>query len=348
MHSSPDIKQDYQSGAAASSPARTRLYLTDWSSRLLGTVLIIAFALKGYELATGPALETHFATSRSFLVLLVEYELALGFWLLSGICRNWARLAALASFVGFLELSLFQALSGQKSCGCFGTLVINPWLTVAFDFAAIASLLSWKTPSLGARSGSFHAWALAGLVGAFSVVGFAAFMSMTTYAGVMPALRRDPLLKKPIRLDPGNATMEQVLDRIQQATGVTLGVDRALHEKQPIFKDLKVSEIKAWSLMELVAARHSSSARWVKSENGYWLVPGPWYPRINPWLVGTLLVGVTPLIVLLGARYSIKGPWKLGFLSRSGVLANLGLGLGVAGALGFWTFRPCTAQPDRP
>jgi hypothetical protein len=40
---------------------------------------------------------------------------------------------AILLFLAFADLSLYQAMSGADSCGCFGLLKINPWLTFTLD-----------------------------------------------------------------------------------------------------------------------------------------------------------------------------------------------------------------------
>lgn len=110
---------------------------------LVGVILLTAAVLKAHQLATSPTREISIFTTRWFLIGLVELELALGLWLLSAVYPKQARVAALAVFAGFCSVSLYQALSGEHSCGCFGNLPINPWYTLLFDLAAAAMLWRW-------------------------------------------------------------------------------------------------------------------------------------------------------------------------------------------------------------
>jgi hypothetical protein len=134
------------------------------ASVLVGVVLLTAAALKTHQLATGPTAENSLFTSRWLLIALVELELALGLWLLSGAYPGLARLAALAAFAGFCLASLYQALTGAPSCGCFGNVHINPWYTLLFDLAAVVVLWRWTSAAHvnicwgggGARSHSFR------------------------------------------------------------------------------------------------------------------------------------------------------------------------------------------------
>lgn len=145
----------------------------------LGLLLLVAAALKGYQLATEPVLAPHvdgpwWATgltallaSRWLLLGAVEFELFFGLWLLAGLYPRQTRALAIGCFALFAAVSLFKALSGAASCGCFGKVAVSPWLTLALDiFAAVVLLLvrfraepEMRRPRLPA-----HAWRL-GILG---------------------------------------------------------------------------------------------------------------------------------------------------------------------------------------
>jgi len=123
---------------------------------IFGLVLLAAGGLKGYELATEPTAEKYLWTSRWFLIGLVYYQLALGLWLLGGYRPALVRIAALVTFGAFSVFALVLALSGETSCGCFGKVTIDPWLTLGFDLAAVAALLCWR-PGAQSKSGVLRA-----------------------------------------------------------------------------------------------------------------------------------------------------------------------------------------------
>ena len=108
---------------------------------ILALILLTAAALKGHQLATEPVAETGLLTSRWFLIGVVEFELFFGLWLSSGLYprRTWQ--AALVCFSAFACISLYKALSGESSCGCFGRVPVNPWYTLILDLAAAAALV---------------------------------------------------------------------------------------------------------------------------------------------------------------------------------------------------------------
>jgi len=123
--------------------ATRRIEVYDTVRIVLGLLLLTAAGLKGYQLATSPTPGTHLLNTRWFLILTVEYELLLGIWLLSGWRRRDAWRIALFSFAVFACVTLYKALSGEASCGCFGQIEVSPWITLVLDLAIVASLLIW-------------------------------------------------------------------------------------------------------------------------------------------------------------------------------------------------------------
>ena len=115
--------------------------ITIWVLKALGTLLIVAAALKGHQLLTEPLANKDIWSYRPVLILLVECELALGLWLLSGLFPRLAWLTALACFSFFCVVTLYKALTGAASCGCFGAVSVPPWITLlAIDLPAVLAL----------------------------------------------------------------------------------------------------------------------------------------------------------------------------------------------------------------
>lgn len=147
-------------------------------------VLLIGAGLKFHQLATEPVVGVGMLDSRWFLIASVEIELFFGLWLLSnnGPWPTWG--LALACFCLFACVSLTKAISGNASCGCFGRVPVNPWLTAALDLAIVASLLRWR-PNVAATTfpvhfREFHLRPIAVLV-IWIVVGAPAAFTMGTY-----------------------------------------------------------------------------------------------------------------------------------------------------------------------
>jgi len=113
--------------------------------RLLGVLLLTAAVLKGWQLLTEPVANSDIWSYRPFLILTVEFELALGIWLLSGLFKKAAWLAALLCFLGFSAITLYKAVTGAASCGCFGSVHVNPWITLfAVDLPAVVALAVFR------------------------------------------------------------------------------------------------------------------------------------------------------------------------------------------------------------
>ena len=104
-------------------------------------LLLTAAVLKGHELLTVPVANKDLFSWRPFLIFQVEFELAMAIWLLSGVFKRLAWLAALACFCLFCCVTLYKGLTGAASCGCFGRVHVNPWITLlAVDLPSVLSL----------------------------------------------------------------------------------------------------------------------------------------------------------------------------------------------------------------
>jgi hypothetical protein len=147
MFTAPLLAADSSEGARCSVFGALAPCLVPTSLSLL---LLSAAFLKGYELYAAPLPETGLWTSGGVRVGVVEAELLLGLWLLSGLWVRAARWTALVAFHIFFTVSLSQALAGQESCGCFGSVPVDPRWTAALDLLAILALWRWRpVESLG-------------------------------------------------------------------------------------------------------------------------------------------------------------------------------------------------------
>ena len=97
--------------------------------------------MKAHQLATTSSLGEGFLQSRAFNIFVVEFELFFAVWLLFGLLPKLTWLATVGLFSVFASVSLYKALSGADSCGCFGFATINPWYTTGFDLGIIGFLL---------------------------------------------------------------------------------------------------------------------------------------------------------------------------------------------------------------
>lgn len=112
---------------------------------IAGLVLIIASVLKSHQLLTEPIISKTFWESWLFFVIQIPLELGLGIWLLSGLFRKAAWLIAVFAFGMFILITLQKGLTGVASCGCFGRVSVNPWITLSImDIPFFALLLIFR------------------------------------------------------------------------------------------------------------------------------------------------------------------------------------------------------------
>ena len=109
--------------------------------KVLGILLLTGAILKGWQLLNEPVANSDIWSYRPFLVLTVEFELALAIWLLSGLFKKAAWLASLLCFSLFSMITFYKGITGAASCGCFGSVHVNPWITLfAIDLPSVIAL----------------------------------------------------------------------------------------------------------------------------------------------------------------------------------------------------------------
>lgn len=109
---------------------------------IAGIVLLVASVLKIQQLLTEPILSKGFWESWAFFLIQIPLELGLGIWLVCGLFRKAAWLLGLIAYGGFIGVTLYKALIGAESCGCFGTVHVNPWITLSAIDIPIFTLLA--------------------------------------------------------------------------------------------------------------------------------------------------------------------------------------------------------------
>lgn len=108
---------------------------------LAGLLLLGASILKAYQLVFDASVLVSSTAERSLKTLQVALEYGLALLVLSGLCWQRLRWVVLALFVGFAGYSLYLALSGATSCGCFGPVKVSPWWTFLIDCAVVLGML---------------------------------------------------------------------------------------------------------------------------------------------------------------------------------------------------------------
>jgi hypothetical protein len=113
-------------------------------SVVLGLFLLVTAGLKIHGVYTDPYSQESILLTPRLLVALIEIEIVLGLWLLSGLAPRAAWLASLVFFTLGAAANLYMAFEGQRSCGCFGRVEVSPWLSLTLDVAAVAALLTLR------------------------------------------------------------------------------------------------------------------------------------------------------------------------------------------------------------
>ena len=127
-------------------------------------ILLLAAGLKAYQLATAPLPPVvqgsvftpllELLNDRYFLMLVVVGEILFALVLIAGFWQQWTWLLSLLGFSVFTLVSMMKGLSGESSCGCFGSITVNPWITLGLDLVIVACLLvfrerlDWSFPPL--------------------------------------------------------------------------------------------------------------------------------------------------------------------------------------------------------
>ena len=97
---------------------------------LAGLLLIVGSVLKAHQMLTEPIVSKGLWESWIFFLITVPLELSLGVWLVSGLFRKAGSLLGVLSFGFFVGVTAYKAITGELSCGCFGRIHVNPWITL--------------------------------------------------------------------------------------------------------------------------------------------------------------------------------------------------------------------------
>lgn len=193
-------------------------------SRVIGVLLLVAAGLKLHGLAVEPVGHVGVFAAPEWQFGIVEVEILLGLWLLSGHKPVWAWLFALLMFSAFAAINSYQGWVGYASCGCFGALEVNPWLTFVIDIATVVGLaLARPTPPLLPTqppvSYSSKLWTLAsgapGIVAVLGTMAGVAHLSSGSIPAALAYLRAETLSISPQLLyvgegRPGEMSVQSV------------------------------------------------------------------------------------------------------------------------------------------
>jgi hypothetical protein len=195
----------------------------------LGGLILAAAGMKAYALALDPLVQDWFLASPRLLIAVIEAEVLLGLWLLSGWSPRAGWVAALGFFAVMAGTSLYLAATGQTSCGCFGQVPVNPWLTFAVDLTAIGALVLFR-PLCGGRLAP-NAWMsrlLRSAIGAIVLLSLLAGGAVLAFGDPLEALARmrgDSITVQPSVSDVGEG---------ETGTERTFRIQLANHTDRPV------------------------------------------------------------------------------------------------------------------
>lgn len=128
-----------------SSTLHPRLTNAIAASGPLGAATVLLLAAIAKTLRPEPlVLTSTLHVDEAWRWLLTLAEIGFASWLFSGVCSRLAVRWAKAVFVLFAGFALAKALRGDVSCGCFGAVVVSPWITLTADVLVVGWLRCWR------------------------------------------------------------------------------------------------------------------------------------------------------------------------------------------------------------
>ncbi len=124
---------------------KTKLMINRLVMAIAAAILLFAAITKYSMIMTEPILSRGFWESRDFFIIHIFLTTGLGIWLVCGLFRKAAWLLALMAFTVFIGDTLYRGIIGEVSCGCFGRVVVDPWLTLfAINVPMVVLLLLFR------------------------------------------------------------------------------------------------------------------------------------------------------------------------------------------------------------
>ncbi len=112
---------------------------------LTGAFLIVAAIMKVHQMLTQYVSDEPLWESWHFFLAAIPLEFGLGVWLVSGLFKKAGWLLGTLTFAFFIVITAHKAVTGQTSCGCFGTVEVNPWVTLlAIDIPIFLLLVIFR------------------------------------------------------------------------------------------------------------------------------------------------------------------------------------------------------------
>ena len=171
--------------------------------------MFVSFWLKWSAFGVGYA-SPLFEIAPQLELFLIQFELLLGLWLVSGLWMKLAWGVTLVLFSGFTGVSLSMVIEGRSSCGCFGAVEVSPIWMLLFDIVAIALLLLCSRKILNrSRVVLNGALAGAGLTASLLMMFNATNLTSWTVQQLSPKLTGQYLVTVPAVIDLGKGPADE-------------------------------------------------------------------------------------------------------------------------------------------
>lgn len=115
-------------------------------SSAVAFILLAAATLKIIGMSISPVAETGIGLHPVFTIALIELEILLGVSLLLRIWPDLIRYSVKCIFLLFTVVSASAYYSGVASCGCFGSVQMNPLYVCLFDFVVVVAFCFCSPP----------------------------------------------------------------------------------------------------------------------------------------------------------------------------------------------------------
>jgi poly(3-hydroxybutyrate) depolymerase len=149
----------------------------------LGFLALAAGAADGHELASAPRNDEWLLAAR------FELEWLGGLWLLCGLSPRWARISALAAFMGILACDVARAVAGYPPRYAFGRVVIGHGFMLGSDLIVVAALMRWRPAAASVPWIDSHPGRLAGTAAIAVALGAAIAWSQAGYCPMTATAR---------------------------------------------------------------------------------------------------------------------------------------------------------------
>jgi hypothetical protein len=189
-------------------------------------LLLVAAMAKMVGLRADPVADAGLLREPGFVLAIIEWEIVLGLALLAGRFAAIVRWCTILTFLVFAVISLRSARAGWASCGCFGSVLINPWIVFGLDVAVLVCLVVCR-PVVSQEGFPMHR---ATRIGVLAALFFAAVLSiLTAVFGSLPQaisrLRGDEVSATPRTIDLGS---QGAGTSVTTEIGLTNLTDRAI------------------------------------------------------------------------------------------------------------------------